>query len=102
MLVIRAESHKMLVIKTRETRSDLGLSCLSRPLWRATTVGNFRTFNASIKISHTRSNIYQLPRMPQTVHTETNFTAQGTLLHSECRHQIYLLLTCLSQKASGN
>ena len=27
-----------------EKQSDLGLHCLLRPLWQATSVGNFRTF----------------------------------------------------------
>ena len=50
MLVIRAGFLKMLVrIANREDldqkQSDLGLCCLSVPFWKATSVGNFRTFN---------------------------------------------------------
>ena len=31
-----------------QKQSDLGLSCLSRLLWQATTIQNFRTFNMPI------------------------------------------------------
>ena len=53
MLLIKAGVHKMLVqIANREDpdrlllqkQSDLGLRCLSSPLWQATSVRNFRTF----------------------------------------------------------
>ena len=53
MLVFGARTHKTLVrIANREhpdhptsaKASDLGLPCLSRPFWQATTVLNFRTF----------------------------------------------------------
>ena len=30
--------------QTAEKQSDLGLRCLSRPFWQATSVQNFRTF----------------------------------------------------------
>ena len=51
MLVIRARTHKMLVKKQTgkilislllQKQPDLGLPCLSRLLWQATTVQNFR------------------------------------------------------------
>ena len=51
ILVIRVEIHVMLVrIQTGKTlirlllqkQSDLGLPCLSRPFWQATSVGNLR------------------------------------------------------------
>ena len=47
MVVIRAGINKMLVrIANREdpdqTQSDLGLHCLSRPFWLATSVQKFR------------------------------------------------------------
>ena len=42
MLVFRAGIQKILVrIANRE---DLGLPCLSKPFWQATSVRNFRTF----------------------------------------------------------
>ena len=50
MLVIKAGNHKMLVrIAKREgpdqkKQFDLGLPCLSRPFWQATSVRNFRTY----------------------------------------------------------
>ena len=52
MLVIKAESHKMLVRKANredpdqtavQKQSDLGLHCLSRPVWQITSVQNVRT-----------------------------------------------------------
>ena len=54
MMVIRARIHKLHVsIANREDpnqtaspekQSDLGLPCLLRPFWQATSVQNFRTF----------------------------------------------------------
>ena len=42
MFVIKAGINKMLVrIFNRQTQSDLGLHCLSRPFWQATSVKNF-------------------------------------------------------------
>ena len=55
MLAFRAGIHKFLVrIANREDKTlirlllkkqpDLGLPCLSRPFWQATSVQNFKTF----------------------------------------------------------
>ena len=46
MLVIMVEIHKMLarIANREDPESDLGLHCLSRPFWQATSVRNFRTF----------------------------------------------------------
>ena len=51
MLVFRAEIHTVLVrIPNREdpdqtaSSTDLGLPCLSRPFWQATSVQIFRTY----------------------------------------------------------
>ena len=44
MLIIRAGTHKMLVRIANKEDPDLGLCCLSRPFWMATSVQNFRTF----------------------------------------------------------
>ena len=49
MMVIRAGIHKLLVrIANKEDldqkHSDQGLPCLSKPVWQATSVCNFRTF----------------------------------------------------------
>ena len=44
MLIIRARIHKLLVKIANKEDPDLGLSCLSRPFWEATSVQNFRTF----------------------------------------------------------
>ena len=57
MFAFRAGIHKMFVrIQTGKTlislllqkQSDLGLTCLSRPFWLATSVPNFRTFTVRI------------------------------------------------------
>ena len=51
MFIIRAKIHKMLVkIPNREDpdQTDLGLCCLSRPLWQATSIQNFRTFTTPL------------------------------------------------------
>ena len=53
MVVIRAGIKKMLVrIANREepdltVSSDLGLPCLPRPFYKATSVGNFRTYTVN-------------------------------------------------------
>ena len=51
MLVVRAEFHKMLVRIAKSEDPDqtaLGLPCLSRPFWQATSVQNFRIFTLVI------------------------------------------------------
>ena len=59
MLVMRAGSHKMLIlIANREDRirlllknqSDLGLHCLSMPFSQAFCVRNFRTFTITLQL----------------------------------------------------
>ena len=65
MWVIRSETHNILVrIANREDpdrtasedslKSDLGLHCLSRSFWQATSVQNFRIFKhiVNFMISH--------------------------------------------------
>ena len=46
MFVIRAEIHKMVVrienMEDHDQQSDLGLPCLFRPFWQATSIRNFR------------------------------------------------------------
>ena len=42
MLVFRARTHKMLVRIANREESDLGLHCLSRYFWQATSVQNFK------------------------------------------------------------
>ena len=46
MLLIEVVIYKMLVriVIVLQKQSDLGLDCLSRPLWPATSVRNFRAF----------------------------------------------------------
>ena len=60
MLVIRAGILKMLVRTANreelislllQKQSDLGLHCLSRPLWQATSVQNLSTFTVYLKSS---------------------------------------------------
>ena len=53
MLVIRGGIHKMLVRKANRQdpgrkQSDLGLDCLSKQFWQATSFQNFRTFTVMI------------------------------------------------------
>ena len=59
MLVIRAGIHKLLVrIANRadpnQKQSDLGLCCLSRPFYQATSIVNFRTFTIYVKCQTVR------------------------------------------------
>ena len=56
VLVNRAGIHKMLVRTANgedpdqtASASDLGMPCLSRPFWKATSVQNFRTFTTVIE-----------------------------------------------------
>ena len=42
--------HKMLVLIANREDPDLGLRCLSRPFWLATSVQNFRTFKLECAI----------------------------------------------------
>ena len=44
MLVTEKQTGKTLIRLLLKKQSDLGLPCLSRLLWQATTVRNFRTF----------------------------------------------------------
>ena len=45
-MLVRKANKQDLIRLLLSKQSDLGLPCLSRLLWQATTVGNFRKFTA--------------------------------------------------------
>ena len=48
-MVIQTEQNKIRLLQRKQ--SDIGLLCLSRPFWQATSIENFRT---SVKATITR------------------------------------------------
>ena len=47
--LLEQQTEKILIRLLLQKQSDLGLHCLTKPFWQATSVPNFRTFTVDIK-----------------------------------------------------
>ena len=72
MLAVRDGIHKMLVRIANSEDPDLGLPCMSRPFWQATSVENFRAFTVCTVLPNFSSVYTPIPHRPRIARNAMN------------------------------